>query len=192
MHHYKQLLLLLALCACLLAGDSSAFSALGRTAAELQQWPTAAAAYGRSAELHAAVGEVEEQATELVLSGKHWLNAVAEVRQQQKAAAAAAKDKHGRSSTSSSASSSKGSSSQGSGSSSAEGSSDGTDEPISWGVNVDKEQVRPFVRFLKMCVPAWFEDWCNAHLLCVLACCDPRVPRQRQHSAVRIPWVTAG
>ncbi|WIA12025.1 hypothetical protein OEZ85_012105 [Tetradesmus obliquus] len=124
-------------------GDSSAFSALGRTAAELQQWPTAAAAYGRSAELHAAVGEVEEQATELVLSGKHWLNAVAEVRQQQKAAAAAAKDKHGRSSSSSSsASSSKGSSSssQGSGSSSTEGSSDGTDEPITWGVNVDKEQ----------------------------------------------------
>jgi hypothetical protein len=136
-------LLVVCLHVCVLAGDSSAFSALGRTAAELQQWPTAAAAYERSAELHAAVGEVEEQATELVLSGKHWLNAVAEVRQQQKVAAAA-KDKHGRSSSSSSSSSK-------SKSSSTDGSSSSTDEPISWGVNVDKEQVRPLGRFQMLC-----------------------------------------
>jgi hypothetical protein len=120
------------------AGDSSAFSALGRTAAELQQWPTAAAAYERSAELHAAVGEVEEQATELVLSGKHWLNAVAEVRQQQKVTAAA-KDKHGRSSSSSKSGSSKSSSSS---SGAAEGTVDGDEEVMTWGVNVDKQQVR--------------------------------------------------
>jgi hypothetical protein len=120
----------------LAAGDSSAFSALGRTAAELQQWPTAAAAYERSAELHSSVGEVEEQANELVLSGKHWLNAVAEVRQQQKAAAAA-KDKHGRSKSSSSSGGSSSKSSAGS-------SNDGADEVISWGVNVDKEQVGLF------------------------------------------------
>jgi hypothetical protein len=121
------------------AGDSSAFSALGRTAAELQQWPTAAAAYERSAELHSAVGEVEEQATELVLSGKHWLNAVAEVRQQQKLTAAA-KDKHGRSGSSSS--SSKGGSSKSSSSSSTtNGAVDDAEEVMPWGVNVDKQQV---------------------------------------------------
>jgi hypothetical protein len=125
------------------AGDSVAFSALGRTAAELQQWPTAAAAYERSAELHSAVGEVEEQATELVLSGKHWLNAVAEVRQQQKATAAA-NDKHGRSRSSKSGSSKSSSSSSGS---TGEGGVEGAEEAMPWGVNVDKQQVRDDLRY---------------------------------------------
>lgn len=69
------------------AGNSGAFSALGHTAAELQQWPVAAAAYERSAELSAAAGDQDEQARDLVLAGKHWLTAVAEARQLRKTAA---------------------------------------------------------------------------------------------------------
>lgn len=73
-----------------IAGDGHAYSALGQTAAELQKWPVAAAAYQRSAELCAAAGDQDEQATELVLAGKHWLNAVAEARHMRKTAAATA------------------------------------------------------------------------------------------------------
>eukprot|EP00878_Enallax_costatus_P020662 GHUV01021851.1.p1 GENE.GHUV01021851.1~~GHUV01021851.1.p1 ORF type:complete len:428 (+),score=137.64 GHUV01021851.1:1255-2538(+) len=69
-------------------GDAHAYSALGATAAELQQWPVAAAACQRAAELCAAAGDQAEQATELVRAGQHWLNAVAELRQIRKTAAA--------------------------------------------------------------------------------------------------------